>query len=151
ALLFVVLFYIYPLKFLFSLLVNLWLGVTPQIRTPDGNIRQVIESQQFPTLMIVFSLGYVAIFFIFALLFYHADRKHEELALTRLERYDTRTSISQSLINLGVGIASILIAYFGGARYAGLSGLIYPIPLAPLLTLHGMLRGKGRHLLERES
>src|SRR4029077_15355188 len=66
ALLFVVLFYIYPLKFLFSLLVNLWLGVTPQIRTPDGNIRQVIESQQFPTLMIVFSLGYVAIFFIFA-------------------------------------------------------------------------------------
>jgi uncharacterized membrane protein len=151
ALLFVVLFYIYPLKFLFSLLVNLWLGVAPQIRAPDGSIRQVIEWQQFPMLMIVFSLGYVAIFLIFALLFYHADRKHEGLALTSLERYDTRTSISQSLINLGVGIASILIAFLGGARHAGLSGLIYPITLAPLLTVHGMLRGRRRHFLEKES
>lgn len=151
ALLFVVLFYIYPLKFLFSLLVNLWMGIAPQIRAPDGSVRQIIESQQFPTLMIVFSLGYVAIFLIFALLFHHADRKHEELALTPLERFDTRSSIGHSLINLAVGLASILIALFGGVRYASLGGLIYPLALAPLLTVHGMLRGRGRHFLEKES
>src|SRR5580692_990924 len=36
ALLFVVLFYVYPLKFLFSLLFNSWTGISTDVHLPDG-------------------------------------------------------------------------------------------------------------------
>lgn len=31
------------------------------------------------------------------------------------------------------------------------TNLIHPVALAPLLTVHGMLRDRGRHFLEKES
>src|SRR3954467_7450705 len=36
ALLFIVLFYVYPLKFLFNLLVNQLMGIHAQVKLPDG-------------------------------------------------------------------------------------------------------------------
>src|SRR6266849_3671893 len=62
ALLFVVLFYVYPLKFMFSLLVNNLMGGHPEIRLPNGNAELMIEPGQIPALMVVFGAGYVAVF-----------------------------------------------------------------------------------------
>ena len=66
-LLFVVLFYIYPLKFLFTFLVNVFFGL--------GSLSGVIERGQMGSLMIIYSIGFIAIFSIFCLLYYHAHKK----------------------------------------------------------------------------
>src|ERR1700745_2454567 len=82
ALLFVVLFYIYPLKFLFSMLINVWSGSSLEVHLPDGTVRAVIEQFQVPTLMIIYSAGYLAIAVVFVLLFLHAYRQRAPLMLS---------------------------------------------------------------------
>ncbi len=148
VLLFVVLFYIYPLKFLFSLLVNAWMGIPPVFHRADGAEIPVIEGYQLPTLMLVYGAGFLAISLVFALLFWHAYRKRGELGLNALETLDTRISIGYAFINSAVGIVSILIAVLGGARHAAWAGLIYPILLAPASTVFGMVTGRRRRRLE---
>lgn len=90
-LLFVVLFYIYPLKFLFSLLINaVFLSGMLGIGIDSG---MSIRQEQVPTLMIIYGLGFLVIFLIFALLHLHAYRQREELQLSPVEILMTRGSI----------------------------------------------------------
>ncbi|MGH9704415.1 MAG: hypothetical protein ACRD4K_13655, partial [Candidatus Acidiferrales bacterium] len=147
-LLFVVLFYIYPLKFLFTLLVNQVIGIPIVSRQADGTMIAMIEKYQLPTLMIVYSAGFMAISLVFALLFWHAFRNRTKLELNPLEVFDTRTSTGYSLINGGVALISILIAVIGGAEHAGWAGLIYPFLLAPLCTVFGTVTGRRRKRFE---
>src|SRR5713226_3322810 len=52
VLLFVVLFYVYPLKFLFSYLVNVLTGGHGEARLPNGNFQLMVEGNQMATLMV---------------------------------------------------------------------------------------------------
>lgn len=149
ALLFVVLFYVYPLKFLFSFLIDEFTGGHGEVRLPNGNIAAMIESHdQMASLMVIFDLGYLAVFGVFALLYFHAYRKREELELNVLERFDTRVSIQDSLLNCSIAICSLLIIFVGGAKRAGLAGMIYMFS-AVVLTASGMIMGKRRRRLEQ--
>lgn len=148
ALLFVVLFYVYPLKFLFSFLINEFTGGHGEVRLPNGNIVGMIESDhQMASLMVIFDLGYLAVFGVFVLLFWHAYRKREALELNELERFDTRVSIQESALNCGIAIFSLLIVIIGGAKRAGLAGMAYMLS-AVVMTLSGMIMGKRRRRLE---
>lgn len=146
ALLFVVLFYVYPLKFVFSFLISLFTGQGARVRLPNGTIETMVEnSDQVATLMIIFGLGYIAVFGLFILLYWHACRQRESLDLNELELFDTRTDIRESALNVGVAAISISFAVF--ARNASLSGMTYM--LCPIvLTAHGMLTGKRRRRVE---
>ena len=94
ALLFVVLFYVYPLKFLFSFLIARFTTGHAEVRLPNGNVVGMIENnEQMASLMTIFNLGYLAVFGVFVLLFWHAYRRREDLELNELERFDTRESI----------------------------------------------------------
>jgi hypothetical protein len=149
ALLFVVLFYVYPLKFLFSFLINELTGGHGEVRLPNGNIAAMIESHdQMASLMVIFDLGYLAVFGVFALLYFHAYRKRAELELNVLEGFDTRVSILDSLLNCGIAVCSLLIVFIGGAKRAGLAGMIYMFS-AVVLTVSGMMMGKRRRRLEQ--
>lgn len=149
ALLFVVLFYVYPLKFLFSFLVNELTGGHGEVRLPNGNVVAMIEShEQMASLMVIFDLGYLAVFGVFALLYFHAYRKRDALRLNELERFDTRASILDSLLNCGIAICSLLIVFIGGPKRAGLAGMIYMLS-AVILTASGMTMGKRRRRLEQ--
>src|SRR5215475_9318067 len=55
VLLFLVLFYVYPLKFLFTFLLNGWMGFGTRVQLPSGAWENVIESHQLPQLMAIFS------------------------------------------------------------------------------------------------
>ena len=148
ALLFVVLFYVYPLKFLFSFLVNELTGGHGEVRLPNGNVAAMIESnEQMASLMTIFNLGYLAVFAVFVLLYWHAYRKREALELNELERFDTRESIQESALNCGIAIFSLLIVIIGGAKRAGLAGMIYMLQRV-VMTLNGMIMGKRRRKLE---
>lgn len=95
ALLFVVLFYVYPLKFLFSSLVDRIVGGHTEVTLPNGVVEAVLERDQVGSLMLIFGVGYFAVFAVFVLLYLHAYRKRAELQLNELEAFDTRSSIQE--------------------------------------------------------
>jgi len=147
VLVFVTLFYVYPLKFMFSLLVNqMWGGVPHQL--VDGVRVPVITAEQVPTLFIVFGAGYVAVFGVFALMFYHAYRKSATLELNKLEILDTRERIHTAIINICVGVISMTLAYFGGPRFSRFAGMVYAVLIPVLITSQKTLTGRRRRRLE---
>ena len=147
ALLFVVLFYVYPLKFLFSFLIDRFTGGHGEVHLPNGNIVPMIESNdQMASLMIIFNLGYLAVFGVFVLLYRHAYRKRAELELTTVETFDTRASIRESAFMCGIALLSMLIVVVGGARLAGMAGMVYM--LTPIvMTVNGRIMGRRRKRL----
>jgi len=151
ALLFVVLFYVYPLKFLFTFLVDRVMGGHGEARLANGNVVPMIESnEQMASLMTIFNLGYVAVFGVFVLLFWHAYRKREALELNELERFDTRESIFESALNCGIAIVSLLVLAIGGVGRAGLAVMAYM--LTPIvMTLNGKIMGARRRKLKARS
>jgi hypothetical protein len=146
-----VLFYIYPLKFLFSMLINVWSGSSLEVHLPDGTVRAVIEQFQLPTLMIIYSAGYLAIAVVFVLLFLHAYRQRAQLRLSPVEVFDTRWSIYNTLFSGGVSVVSILLAWLGGVKLSSAAGLIYPVLMFPGFTILGRLQGQRRHRLENRA
>jgi hypothetical protein len=148
VLLFVVLFYVYPLKFLFTWLVNVFTGGRGLVQLADGTMTEMVPNDQTSKLMIIFGVGYVAVFSIFVLLYLHAYRKRVELDLNELERFDTRNEIQESAINVATGLISLGLASIGGRRYAALSGWTYML-LGPLLAANGYIMGARRQKLEK--
>ena len=146
ALLFVVLFYVYPLKFVWSLLVNLMLGVDTRVRLPTGELVPAVAVSQSGTMMVVFSIGYVAVFTVFTLLYWRAYTKRAELELNQLEVLDTRTELRENLLHISIGLLSIGLASIGTRGYAALAGFCY-ILIGPVMTVHGMIMGKKRKRL----
>ena len=148
ALLFVALFYVYPLKFLFSFLISEFTGGHGEVRLANGNVVAMIENnEQMASLMVTFNLGYLAVFAVFVLLYWHAYSKREALELNELERFDTRESIRECALNCGIAIVSLLIVVVGGVMRASLAGMAYF--LTPVvMTLSGMIMGKRRRRLE---
>jgi uncharacterized membrane protein len=143
-LLFVVLFYVYPLKFVFTLVIGQIIGVAPQ----NSLSQPVIEQGQASLMMLVYGIGYLSVYLLFTLLYFHALRKKEELDLSPIEIYDTVSSILGTLIHVSVATLSILVAVIGGENFSGWAGLTYFL-LGPALTIHGTMRGKGRKKLEQ--
>jgi Endosomal/lysosomal potassium channel TMEM175 len=148
VLLFVVLFYIYPLKFVFTLVVNMFTGGGGAFVLPNGTVEHMVTSNdQIAKLMMIFGAGYIAVFGVFCLLYYHAYRKRESIDLNELEVFDTRVDIQESALNVGIGTLSILVAALGGGRFSAFAGFTYM--LSPIvLTLHGTMMGRQRRKIE---
>jgi hypothetical protein len=147
TLLFGVLFYIYSLKFLFSLLVDQLSGGSQIIHDTAGKIVPAIEPGQQPTLMTVYGAGYIAVSLILALMFLHPWRKRGELDLNCGEQFDTVASIVGSLIGVLVGSISVGLALSRRPSMTAFAGWCYPILLSSLMTIHGMWAGRQRRNL----
>ena len=130
VLLFLVLFYTYPLKYMFSL-------VTGQTRGGFGG----------GTLMIIYGVGFAGIFAVFLAMYMHAWRLRDELELNELERYDTHTNMIMyaSYVVIGAISASMGALLEGPAvRWAG---MMYWL-LGPVSAVIGYRRGSGRQRLQ---
>jgi uncharacterized membrane protein len=136
ALLFVVVFYIYPLKFLFTLVIAGVMGVGASAAS-----RVSITIEQSITLMIIYASSVVVVFFIIGLMTLHAWRKRHELELDALELHITRTSLQYCAIWIAIALLVMAIAWFGGTRWIGLSGLTFGL-LGPVHAIHGYLMAK---------
>lgn len=143
-LMFVVLFYVYPLKFLATLLANMFNHGQQAAEVHGIVTHQMIRSDQIKDLFIIYGAGYAAVFLLFALMFAHAWHKRKELALTPLEAWDTRQSIQEYSIQTAVGLISVGIAM---SPYPGMAGMAY-ISLCILQPAHGMIMGRKRRKLE---
>jgi hypothetical protein len=138
-LLFVVLFYVYPLKFLFGFIVRGSMG--------GGAVENMIEPHQIPQLMTVYSAGYLAVACIFMLLFGHALRKRQELELNAVEVLATKISIGAAMLQGTAAALSLGIVLFGGQATGGMAGMIYPIVLAPGFTIYYTIMGRKKRAL----
>jgi uncharacterized membrane protein len=142
ALLFIVLFYVYPLKFLFTLLVDQLLGYSTVVNPSTGAIEE-IENGQLPLLMVIYGAGFVAVQLVFVLLYLRAYVLRDTLGLDAHERSITREEILNFLLGMGVGLISIAIAIVGGEEAVSLAGYAYLL-LFPLLAINGYLMGSRR-------
>lgn len=147
-LLFVVLFYVYPLKFVWTLLVNVALGAGNTVETGAGRLEPVVRPEQTPLMLAVYGIGFAAVFLIFTLLYWHAYRKRAELELNELERFDTRSHTQENALMALVGIISTVIALKGGRLGPLFAGLSYWL-IGPVQFVHGMLMGKRRKRLQQ--
>ena len=139
ALMFIVLFYVYPLKFLFTIIFSN--SIYGAGRSPFS-----INNSQVSGLMIIYGVGYITIYFIFFLLYLHAQRNKVPLQLTTLELFDTRTKIFSNLIMMSVGLLSITIALVLPPEEAGLAGPAYGL-IGVALWIYFSIRGKMRKKL----
>ena len=146
-LLFVVLFYVYPLKFVWTLIVNAFLGVGTTVQGANGQVEPVVRGEQVPTMLIVYGLGFAAVFAIFAMLYLHAYRTREALELSELESFDTRMWFQENALMSLVGVVSVAIALTRSQRYMFFSGMSYWL-IAPVLFIHGFAMGRRRRRLE---
>ncbi len=138
ALLFVILYFVYPLKFLFFYLVKVMNGGARTVLMPDGSVVAAIENHQWPSLMIMYGAAFITIYIIFSLMYIHAYRKRNELELTPFEVILTRASIIGCLTNCFIGLVSIGWVSFGGPGYAWLSGITYAV-IGPVQTVIGVM------------
>jgi uncharacterized membrane protein len=121
-LLFVVLFYVYPLKFVFTLVIDQLLGFNQLA----GARSPTIGSEQAPRLMQIYSGGVIAVFSVFALLYVNALRKREALGLDAFRTLEARFNVIDNGGLALIGVLSFLIATFGGpAAAAQIAGPIY--------------------------
>jgi uncharacterized membrane protein len=111
ALLFFVLFYVYPLKFLFTAVFD----------------RSQIEPSEARALFTIWSLGWAAVFSVFTLLYLHAWRARAQLELTPLEAFRTRVSLSDQLAMVFIALLSTLFARTLSDRNLGVAGSIYAL------------------------
>jgi len=140
ALLFLVLMYVYPLKFLFTLLIDEIFGFAES---------ETIELSQVPLLMVIYGAGFVAIQLVFVLMYMRAHSLRASLDLDARELSVTREEIQGCLLNISVGLASVAIGAFGGERVVAWAGYVYLL-VFPLQTINGRVMG-ARRKKERSS
>jgi uncharacterized membrane protein len=133
VLLFLMLFYVYPLKFVFTLLFSEITGadVTANLGWHEASV-----------LMRIYAAGFAAVFLLFVLMYAHAYRLRRELGLDPVEVLETRFAIQENALMALVGISSLLVAF----KSPGWAGWVY-LAIGPLLAIHGSIFGKRVRLL----
>jgi hypothetical protein len=148
-LLFVVLFYIYPLKFLFSLLVSTIFGGDVRVTLPDGSMTAPLTPDQSPLMMYLYNGGFFLLMGLYWMLYRRALSIREKLQLTPLEVYETQVRAKGFLFCAAVAFISSATVYLVGPGSALWSGLFY-LAIPPLLYLNMRLTRNKRDQLEAQ-
>jgi uncharacterized membrane protein len=133
VMLFLVLFYVYPLKFLFNFSITSLFDSSSQ----SG----VMTHSEFAVLLVIYGLGFSAVYLAQTLLYLHAYRLREALELTELEKFDTRYQIFRLLTLVAFGLIAALLACIPLMR--NWSTLVY-ILLFPILRISRVIHRKRR-------
>jgi uncharacterized membrane protein len=106
-LLFVVLFYVYPLKYVFSVIAAMMGGAFP------------VTFDEVAVLMSIYSTGFAAVFLVFALMYLHAYRKRSELRLSTGDAMLAAEHVGNCVIMTSVGLIAVAIALALPSPWAG--------------------------------
>lgn len=141
VLLFIVVFYAYPMKFMFTRLISgSILGYGP-------GIGEDMTFENGRVLMLTYSAGFIALFATFMLLHLNALRQRAALKLDAMAIYDAKASVRRHAISVGFGLASVGIAVAGPPEALPLAGLIYCL-MGPAHGAFGYFNGRARVRLE---
>jgi uncharacterized membrane protein len=129
-LVFLVLVFVYPLKYLASLMSYFFSNGR---LSPEANLETAGEIFSIFT---IYGIGYVAMTLLIAALNIHALRVRDPLELDELEIVITYAEIRSWLILAGVGTLSVVLALFGPRNQIVLPGWVYML-LPILMPLNG--------------
>ena len=123
-LIFVILFYIYPLKFLAEVLIGDFLL---------GNVREeIISFTNMRTIMLIYSSGVFMIWGIITMLYKHAYNHRDLLELNNFEKNTTKEYMLVYMILSAYGLLSVILAYFLPLHWSPLAGWAY-IGISPTI------------------
>lgn len=142
ALLFVVMFYVYPLKFMLD-------SGFARFASKAGRGVAPMTPGQLAQASAIYGLGFVALFVMFGLLYLHAYRQRNQLGLTPLEIFNVKAFAGQQVVSAAVGVIVVLIAVAGPRRYAFISPMAF-ILMWPAHTLYGVRVQKKRKAFESQ-
>jgi uncharacterized membrane protein len=137
VLLFIVLFFVYPLKFVFMNVVNMMSGQHVAFRDMS-----VVDNR---LLLTVYSAGFVGIMLVFVLLYWNVYRKREALQLTPEEVFEARVGARTHALSVGVGLVSLVLAWTLPVNLFWIAGPVYALQ-GPIHWRNGVLieRARGR-------
>lgn len=140
VLLFVVLFYVYPLKFMFD---SMFAQFLPALRVN-------VVRMTFPQLArasAIYGLGFFVLFVLFALLYRHAYRKRVPLGLSPLDVFDVKSFAGHHLVSAGVGAMVFVSALTLPPQFTFLSPMCFGL-MGPAHWAYGRSRERQRGRLE---
>ena len=132
VLLFVILFYVYPLKYMFTLSVQSFMGHSEQL--PPGAAR---------LLFTVYGAGVIAVFWVLAAMYRHAYALRDALDLNAVERIETMERVVDNFYVGVVGLISIAIAHTSWIRFAGPVYFLIGVPKTIVPTVYGIRRDRA--------
>ena len=139
-LLFVVLFFAYPLKFVLTRLIGAWTGYG----LPPGDLGyDAYTAADARLLMVAYSGGFVAVFALLSLFYWNALRQRDALGLGPLDLFDAQSGIRRHLLSVAIGVASIVLALVVPMRVFWMPGFIYFL-LGPVQGTNGWRTGVAR-------
>ena len=134
VMLFLVLFYVYPLKFLFNFSVT-------GLLIDETSRSVVMTGTEYTNMLVIYGVGFAAVYLALALLYLHAYRMRDALELTELERFDTRNQLVRLSALIAIGLAAALLACIPSVR--NWSTLIYLL-LFPILRTFRIIHRQHR-------
>jgi len=140
GLLFVVLFYVYPLKFMFDSMFARFVRAS--------NPPEPMELPQLATASAIYAIGFILMMVMMVLLYARAYSKRRELGLSDLEVFDLRSMAGHHVVSAGVGGVALAIALFAPLRFAPLSPASLCL-MGPGHFFWGVTHGRHRRALEK--
>ena len=147
-LVFVMLCYVYPMKFVTSAFVE-WVSgqridANPETR-PIGSIEEVFG------MFTIYSIGFVALCIAVLFLYWRAWQCRDELDLSDVERYVTRSELGSWTILTLVGSIAILLGLFAPRSMVTMPGWAYML-LPVIMPAYGVFHGRRlARLLDEQS
>jgi hypothetical protein len=142
-LLFVTLFYVYPLKFMFdSMFAQMMPAAYPELKRMT-----LLELSRASA---IYGLGFFVLFCLFALLYRHAYNKRVELGLTPLEVFDVKMYAGHHIVSAIVGLISLAFAVGGPLALAPIAPTCFAL-MGPLHWWYGTRVDKRRRLYLRSA
>src|SRR5882757_3667220 len=130
-LLFVILFYVYPLKYMFTLFTQQILG--QPVKLPAG-------ADSF--LYTIYGIGVTSVFWLLAAMYGHAWRKRAELQLNNVEEIDTLERVYDNFFMGLFGVISMVLVHTPWSRFAGMVYFLICIPKTIVPWTMGIKRSK---------
>ncbi len=128
-----VLFFVYPLKFLFTMLTEPVFGIDVQAAARIESRDQVIA------LYYIYGLGLAGVWALFATLDLHAWRRRESLQLAESEKLHTRATLVEHLVQMSICLLSVLLALSTASTW--MPGFVYFL-IGPVLAFNGWWHGR---------
>lgn len=148
----IVMFYVYPLKFLCKLLLLYPLALAFDQENILTELSQMAKAADTAQLMIIYGMGAASIFLVLMLMYRYALKNSQLLQLNNIEAFDTQASMIGNLLMATVPLLSVVVAVlFRNSPWAGLmSGVTYFLYM-PIMFIYNIRRAKLRKKILAET
>ncbi len=110
GLLFTVLFYVYPLKFMFD---SMFARFMPT-RTPPVPM----ALYQLANASAIYAAGFIVMMLMFVLLYARAYAKRRDLVLSELDVFDLQSLMRHHMVSVSIGLVSLAVALWAPLKFA---------------------------------